>query len=698
MIMTHRLFILMVLISVQVNGQHQRAVDFSRAEIAIAINSRKKALQGTVHYSMEVLENVDSVFLDARNMIFSSVLLNGKKVRFKNDNQRLVVQKKLKKGTSHELSLSYEAQPVQAVYFVGWDDALAGNNQIWTQGQGKYTSHWLPSLDDMEDKIEFDLQITFDPEYEVIANGTLKNEERNGSQRNWSFDMAHPMSSYLLAFAIGNYEKTEIKSESGIPIQLYYYPEDSLRVEPTYRHTKGIFDFLEREIGFPYPWQNYKQVPVRDFLYAGMENTGTTIFSDSYVIDSLAYIDKNYVTINAHELAHQWFGNLVTEKDSRHHWLHEGFATYYAYLAEKEIFGEEYFHWKLYESASTLRDLSEDGKGEALTNPDASSLTFYEKGAWALHMLRVRLGEEAFKKGMVAFLKKYQFQNATVQKFMLEMERAGATDLSEFERLWLREKEFPFEQASEYLKRSSESLRSYLELQWELTTSATKNETIIKKYWDRSTSDYLKKNIVARYHKSFSPGLLKTAFDTGDVEIRQALAIALREIPAGLEPEFGSLLQDKSYLTIEHALYTLWIHDPGGRERYLDQTKGIIGLPNKNVRMLWLLLAILTKDYSDPGTLAAYRKELMDYTAPSYPFEVRQNAFALISEVFPLPNQNLKDLVNATVHHSWQFRKFARALLDTIIAKEKGKERILKLTEQLNGEELRYINSKLQSE
>jgi len=114
--------------------------------------------------------------------------------------------------------------------------------------------------------------------------------------------------------------------------------------------------------------------------------------------------------------------------------------------------------------------------------------------------------------------------------------------------------------------------------------------------------------------------------------------------------------------------------------------------------MLWLLLAILTKDYSDPGTLAAYRKELMDYTAPSYPFEVRQNAFALISEVFPLPNQNLKDLVNATVHHSWQFRKFARALLDTIIAKEKGKERILKLTEQLNGEELRYINSKLQSE
>ena len=138
--------------------------------------------------------------------------------------------------------------------------------------------------------------------------------------------MQQPMSSYLVALAIGKYHKRAETSKSGIPLELYYYPEDSLKFEPTYRYTKQIFGFLETEIGVPYPWQNYKQVPVKDFLYAGMENTGTTIFADSFVIDSIAFIDKNYVNVNAHELAHQWFGNLVTETSGTHHWLQEGFG------------------------------------------------------------------------------------------------------------------------------------------------------------------------------------------------------------------------------------------------------------------------------------------------------------------------------------------------------------------------------------
>ena len=115
-----------------------------------------------------------------------------------------------------------------------------------------------------------------------------------------------------------------------------------------------MFDFLEEEIGVRYPWQNYKQVPVKDFLYAGMENTSATIFSDAFVVDSTAFVDKNYVNVNAHELAHQWFGDLVTETHGTHHWLQEGFATYYALLAEKDIFGDDYYYHKLYETSQQL--------------------------------------------------------------------------------------------------------------------------------------------------------------------------------------------------------------------------------------------------------------------------------------------------------------------------------------------------------
>ena len=678
--------------------QPQPSVDFFKADINIIPDPDYKRINGKVTYSFKVLNKTDSVFLDAKNMDFSSVLLNGKKVRHTNTKEKIVFYKKLKADKTYQLTLNYSTIPEQTVYFLGWKDSIPDNNQIWTQGQGKYTSHWLPSFDDMNEKVEFDLSITFDKAYEVIANGKLKDTLLNKSLRTWFFDMNKPMSSYLLAFAIGNYNCKKFKSKSGIPVALYYYPADSLKEEPTYRYSKEIFDFLSDEIGIAYPWQNYKQIPVRDFLYAGMENTGTTIFSDGFVIDSVAFVDKNYVNVNAHEMAHQWFGNLVTEKDGNHHWLHEGFATYYALLAEKKLFGEDYFYWKLYESAKQLQLLSSQGKGEALTNPKASSLTFYEKGAWALHILRNTLGDKAFREGMRSYLNRYEYSNVTISDFIREMQQFSDSDLKEFEQTWLLDTKFPYEEVKKLLVESSPDLQTYFALQWELTSSNTNNEQLIKKVWGNNSSHRIKENIILDYHKSLSEKFLKNAFTTEDLKTRQALCITTDRIPSGLKEQFESLLQDNSYITIENALYRLWISYPDLRITYLEKTKGIIGLPNKNVRLLWLFLAVLTKDYLDDVQKADYTEELFGYTSAEYSFEVRQNAFSLLAEVFPLTDQNLLDLINASVHHSWQFRNFARNMIERLLNDDKQKERLLKLSKELKGKELRYIKSKLEEE
>jgi aminopeptidase N len=679
-------------------SQPQPSVDFFKADIDIIPDPDYKRINGKVTYSFKVLNKTDSVFLDAKNMDFSSVLLNGKKVRHTNTKEKIIFYKKLKEDKTYKLTLDYSTIPEQTIYFLGWEDSIPDNNQIWTQGQGKYTSHWLPSFDDMNEKVEFDLSLTFDKAYKVIANGKLKDTLLNESLRTWFFDMNKPMSSYLLAFAIGNYSCQKFKSKSGIPIELYYYPQDSLKEEPTYRYSGEILDFLSDEIGIAYPWQNYKQIPVRDFLYAGMENTGTTIFSDGFVIDSVAFVDKNYVNVNAHEMAHQWFGNLVTEKDGNHHWLHEGFATYYALLAEKKLFGEDYFYWKLYESAKQLQKLSSQGKGEALTNPKASSLTFYEKGAWALHILRNMLGDKAYKEGIQSYLNKYQYSNVTISDFISEMQRVSEMDLLEFEQTWLKSTQFPFDEAKILLESSSTDLQTYFDLQWELTSSNTNNEQLIKKVWDNNSSPRIKENIILDYHKSLSESFLKNAFTTKELLTRQALCITTDRIPSGLKKQFESLLQDKSYITIENALYRLWISYPNDRIAYLERTKGVIGLPNKNVRLLWLFLAVLTKDYLDDVQKADYTEELFGYTSAEYSFEVRQNAFSLLSEVFPLTDQNLLDLIDASVHHSWQFRNFARNLIERLLKDDKQKERLLKLSKELNGKELRYIKSKLEAE
>ncbi len=689
--------LLLVVSSAHMFSQHQDSVDFTHADISVQIHPKSRILKGKVVYEFEVLGRVDSVFLNARNMDFTAVRLNNKKVRFNNDDQTITIYKKLKKGKTYAVTLAYNAKPKQTVYFIDWHAEIMGNEQIWTQGQGKNTSHWLPSFDDMTEKVEFDLNITFDATYEVIANGKLQKLKETEGLKTWSFDMRNPMSSYLLAFAIGEYDKQELTSASGIPIANYYYPFDSLKAEPTYRYTKEIFDFLEGEIGVPYPWQNYKQLPVKDFLYAGMENTGATIFSDAFVVDSIGFVDKNYVNVNAHELAHQWFGNLVTQKDGDHHWLHEGFATFYAYLAEKEILGDEHFYWKLYDSAKQLHELSKKGKGEALTNPRASSLTFYEKGAWALVMLREQVGNVAFKQGVKGYLKKHQFKNVTIDDLLVEMEMESNKDLSAFKSQWLVSAEFPFQKAKEYLMANSTSVAAFLDLKWELTTSLEDKTRSIQKYWDLSENEELKARMIAKYYKSFSPELIRKAFESKSIKIRQALALAYDKVPIELKSDYESLLNDRSYVTLEHALYKLWISFPQERANYLKKTKDVIGLPNKNVRLLWLLFAALTKNYHDDLN-EIYLSELFGYTSPRFSMETRQSAFGVIGEVLKFSDQNLLDLLDATEHHSWQFRKYARDLLDGLLKDDVQKKRLHELAKGLNDDNFRYLNTKLNTQ
>jgi len=695
--MRHPLFFLLFLITFVVSAQHQDQVDFLRAKVDISIDPKQETISGIVTYELKALQKVDSIFLDAQNLQLMEVSLNNKKVKAINNGKNIIIHKKFKANKSYSLKIKYVAKPKQTVYFLGWADEIPGNEQVWTQGQGKYTSHWLPSFDDMTEKVEFDLDITFDRNFEVIANGALLGTKELDLLKKWSFNMEGPMSSYLLAFSIGNYHKKQILSSRGVPIGLYHYPRDSSLIEPTYRFTKEIFDFLETEIGVDYPWQNYNQIPVRDFLYAGMENTGTTIFSDTYVMDSIAFKDRNYVNVNAHEMAHQWFGDLVTEVDGSSHWLHEGFATYYALLAEKELFGKEYYYWKLYESAIELQALSKKEMGESLIDPKAGSLTFYEKGAWALHVLREQLGEEDFKKGIQQYLNKYAYRNATVNDFIKEMELASGDDLKDFQNRWLVEKEFLFTEAKLSLIRESQDLKNFFDLQKEVMISSADNESIIKRYWESTKSVQLKSKIINTYYKSLSENFISGVLGNNDIMVRQAIALSLEQIPLNLKSGFESLLEDESYITKETMLYKLWINYPADRGKYLDKTKNIEGFSNKNIRLLWLTLALLTKDY-EPNNTNDYYLELSGYTSPKYTYEVRQVTFQFLEELIGFSDKNLLDLINSTQHHAWQFRKYARTLLDQLLEQKEYRDRIDELKVKLNAEELRYISNKLISE
>ncbi|MGI9546245.1 MAG: M1 family aminopeptidase, partial [Flavobacteriaceae bacterium] len=371
---------------------------------------------------------------------------------------------------------------------------------------------------------------------------------------------------------------------------------------------------------------------------------------------------------------------------------HEGFATYYSLLARKELFGDDYYHWKLLESAEAL----DSEEGESLTDPGASSLTFYEKGAWALVMLRDKMGDLAFKRGIQNYLKTFAYGNAKIDDFLRIMQLETDHDLEEYKQIWLISRDFPLETVKKFLSDNSQSIKAWYDLRWELTTSREENEVIISRYWQETQSVHFRKKVLSKFIQSLSNPFLKQILQSGEPELRKSIAFHLEQIPSELKTDFESLLNDTSYLTLEHALFKLWIYFPGDRVSYLNKTRDIVGLPNYNVRILWLFLAVLTQDFETQEARDSYRSELFGYTSPDYPFEIRQTAFTIITEVFELPDQNLKDLVNASVHHVWQFRSYARKLLAENLKNEKQKLRLRKIADGLNGEEQRYLIKQLE--
>nr|WP_198999717.1 M1 family metallopeptidase [Flavobacterium sp. ASV13] len=647
-------------------AQQTQFVDFKSVNGQLKLNATEKSVSGIVDYQFEVLKPVDTIKIDARNMEFSKVQIDNKEAVFINTGKELKIIGNFQKGEKH-LTFEYSAKPKQALYFVNIENAEV---QIWTQGQGRYTSNWFPSFDDVNEKVVFSLGITYDKDYQVVSNGVLESKTEKENQFHWQYQMEKPMSSYLLMLAIGKYDKKEFKAKSRIPLEYYLENKDANRFEPTYRYSKRIFDFLEKEIGVKYPWEIYREIPVRDFLYAGMENTTTTLFATRYVVDSIGFEDRNYTNVDAHELAHHWFGDLITAESSTHHWLQEGFATYYAALAEREIYGDDYFYSKLYETAQQIKFASRTDSIPVL-NAKASSLTFYEKGAWALFVLHESIGDKAFKKAIKSYLKKYAYQAVNTQNFFDEIKKVSDFDLVQFQKTWLESTAFDTPAANSLLSKNK-AIQVRLEVDKLKKTPLAEKEEFLKKTLESNVYETVKEAIVNQLETEkydAKKSLLQLALKTNNVQVRQAIAASLNKIPEDFRIEYESLLNDKSYQTQEIALYYLWKNFPDHRTDYLNTSKNWIGFNDYNLRTLWLSLALSTPNYSDnPEDLAS---ELIAFSSTKYEATTRQNALEKLLSFKIINDQVLANLVNATTHHMWQFSKFGR---DSIRALLKNSE------------------------
>jgi aminopeptidase N len=679
-------FLLLLSIPFLSFSQQYKNVDFIKCDAFLSPNASEKSISGKLNYEFKIKRNLDTIRIDAKNMDFNNVLINGNAVQFKNSGKTLDLFEGFKKG-KNKLTLEYSAKPKQTLYFIGEGDDL----QIWTQGQGKYTSNWLPSFDDVNEKVIFNISVEFNPEFQVLSNGEYQKSILLEPNKAWFFQMQKPMSSYLVMLAIGKFIKQTEKTKSGTELEFYLDRNDADKFEPTYRYSKQMFDFLEEEIGVKYPWKIYRQVPVRDFLYAGMENTTSTIFAQDFVVDEIGFNDKNYINVNAHELAHQWFGDLITAKESKHHWLQEGFATYYALLAEKEIFGDDYFNYELFQMAQQLKEAVEYDKNPILSEK-ASSLTFYKKGAWALHVLRTNIGEKKFKKAVKCYLKKYAYKNVNTDEFLAIIKKISKYDVAKFKQDWLEDTDFHWNEAISILNKNMfivelQKLQSLENISYE-----DKKEELLylmKKdvYFPLQQEILLQTKLITLEDKR---EIIDIAFKSTNLKVRQALAQSLTKIPESYKSKFETLLQDDSYITKEIALFRLFSNFKEDKFKYAELFKNEKGL-NFNLKIAYLTLQIIINQAEEVNRNSAIL-ELENMTKAPYESGVRQNALETLLNFELTSNTVLISLLDASKHHKWRFVTYAKDNIRKLISNDVIRIQFIALLPILNDLQKERLN------
>jgi aminopeptidase N len=356
----------------------------------------------------------DSIVFIAPDFTISNLRLLGKDVdyvfpasQWKQKNNQLILYPPaglLQRQQKYDLVIDYTAKPMAgAIYFTGWRPEEKGKRkEIWAHRP----NGWLPCMDA---RVTMDMTFTFDKAFRVFANGECVEVKDNpDGTRTWHYKLQQDHPYYSTCVVIGEYDFEPAKSGNGVPLEYWYYRGEKDKVGTTYQYTPAMMDFFEKELGVKYPYPLYRQAPVVDYMYGAMETTTATVFGDFMLIDPHAFWQRNYINTNAHEMAHQWFGNCITQLENKDVWLTESFATYYAKLFDRSVFGNDYYENDRNDELNLALNAA------ALNNyPVGCSLggvaRIYQKGSLVLGMLRDVVGDREFREAVNVYINRWKF-------------------------------------------------------------------------------------------------------------------------------------------------------------------------------------------------------------------------------------------------------------------------------------------------
>lgn len=404
-------------------------------EIVLTLEPRfnERVLDGVCTTRLRALdEPVERLAFDAVDLAISSVTRDGQPQRYvaRDGHLEITFEPGLRAGEGCEVSVVYRAShPRAGLFFIAPSAAYPQKvAHCWTQSQDENARYWFPCLDYPHSKQPTETTIVVDEGLFALANGALVERRDEGGKSLFRYRQEIKHSTYLMTMVAGPFEEIDLGAAGAgeVPVLLYALPGRADDARRAFGKTPAMIELFEERIGTPYPYARYSQIAVSDFIFGGMENTSATTQTDRVLHDERAAIDYSADFLAAHELAHQWFGDLLTCRDWAHAWLNEGFATFFEGVwFERDLGYDEYLYHHL---GCLTRYLEEDAtryRRPIVCNRFRDPIELfdrhlYEKGAAVLHMLRRDLGEARFWRS----IRRYVAQNAQRNVETIDLVRA----------------------------------------------------------------------------------------------------------------------------------------------------------------------------------------------------------------------------------------------------------------------------------
>ena len=424
-----------------------RDYDLRNVKTHLWFDTDQRKVRGEVTHSISMFrDDLSQIKFDSVALNIQAVTLDGKDAKFAVTENNLIVDlaRPSKRGETHEVFIRYDGQPKKGLYFVLPDKNYPNRpKEVWSQGEAEDTRYYIPIYDYPNDRTTSEMLVTVPANWITISNGDLLGTKTEADgMKTWDWKQSQPLSTYLISVVAGEFvEKKD--SWNGMPVRYVVPRGDESKIDSTFSRTKDMITLFSEKLDVKYPWAQYAQSSVNDFIEGGMENTSaTTLTTRGLVHPKLAAEEREGSdSLDSHELAHQWFGDLVTCRDWANIWLNEGFATYFEHYWTEQRYGADdaaYQYWRdqnnwfrqkrLYPVPIVQRNFSDSIEYAG---------NVYTKGGWVLKMLRTKLGDQDFFHALHYYLETNKNQNVVTADLEKAVDQSTATNADHFFHQWI---------------------------------------------------------------------------------------------------------------------------------------------------------------------------------------------------------------------------------------------------------------------